>query len=736
MDIEVTSPDGSAATFPQGAPTSAMQAALAGVYGGPQTAGVALAQLSDPQTPASAQFQPDASLAPLPPGGGYGPIADAAQTAARPSLNALAADPTPVWNGKLALLSHARAVRDAAGEMAGSMLDAGVSPALAGLAADPDTGEWGLPKSLDDVTGSPPTAATWLGLYNTLPSLMETAPWTGAVLPDGDSPLNANIAKIAGHLSSAFVGDPDTGEGGAIPGYGQVLNQFGDHFSIRAAHDAMSGALFSSDPSFNAAWASAQTPAEQAAARTAIAGDINDRLQSGRILPGQLGSPDTQSRLATAFGTDGAQTIAGQAEDILAHRYASPAGDKAPSAPAVTAPPTPALAIGAQPLTPTTPIAASLVQGFDPGGIASSLRPAGGGHGDSGLRQGRSDPSAPLRGPLLAPPQGQLPGGDRYAEGGDGARPLLDANGNPEIVITGRRQTLINPVTPIPSQSGPGGFLGAVNGFGHALEQFAYPDSVGFYRRQYHSIPLTPAQLAPVRQEEAEQHAREHAYSLSPSGIGLGTPVAASALLLGAAAADAAPLLVGGAQALGSAALRFVNHPLAVAGAILATRLAHGALTGADPGIEPPVDVPDPADIERYVSGLFSKATPTSKAHNLFEIEQTGPLNYRVVSRNAQVYVDGYTGSAIDEAKFVGNAGSSPFVDGSRVPDLVKALVLQKQQRQFQRLGAIIADPDVPFNKINVLTNHPAAVPYFRNLMDLYSIPGSVTVVPTAIPFK
>jgi hypothetical protein len=79
MDIEVAGPDGSATAFAQWPPTSAMPAAMAGLLSGPPPAGAALAQLSDPQAPpAAGQLQPDPSLAPLPPGGGYGPIADAA----------------------------------------------------------------------------------------------------------------------------------------------------------------------------------------------------------------------------------------------------------------------------------------------------------------------------------------------------------------------------------------------------------------------------------------------------------------------------------------------------------------------------------------------------------------------------------------------------------------------------------------------------------------------------------
>jgi hypothetical protein len=51
MSIEVMGPDGSSVLFPEGTPTSTMQTAMAKVYGAPQTAGAALAQVSDPEAP-------------------------------------------------------------------------------------------------------------------------------------------------------------------------------------------------------------------------------------------------------------------------------------------------------------------------------------------------------------------------------------------------------------------------------------------------------------------------------------------------------------------------------------------------------------------------------------------------------------------------------------------------------------------------------------------------------------
>jgi hypothetical protein len=47
---------------------------------------------------------------------------------------------------------------------------------------------------------------------------------------------------------------------------------------------------------------------------------------------------------------------------------------------------------------------------------------------------------------------------------------------------------------------------------------------------------------------------------------------------------------------------------------------------------------------------------------------------------------------------------------------------------------AAIGDPRVPFRSLNVLTNEPAAVPYFQRLTDAYNILGKVKVDPANIP--
>jgi LysM repeat protein len=71
-------------------------------------------------------------------------------------------------------------------------------------------------------------------------------------------------------------------------------------------------------------------PGRTGGARAAVTGEIQDRIESGQILPGQLGAPDAQARLATLFGPDQAQAIAAKGEAAINTRLAALRDDPAP----------------------------------------------------------------------------------------------------------------------------------------------------------------------------------------------------------------------------------------------------------------------------------------------------------------------------------------------------------------------------------------------------------------------
>jgi hypothetical protein len=70
------------------------------------------------------------------------------------------------------------------------------------------------------------------------------------------------------------------------------------------------------------------------------------------------------------------------------------------------------------------------------------------------------------------------------------------------------------------------------------------------------------------------------------------------------------------------------------------------------PGM-PRFRVPSP---EVYKMSLPTVRTPTTAADNLYEIANTGPLNYQIKAGGVELWADGIMGKTIQEAKFVGNA--------------------------------------------------------------------------------
>jgi hypothetical protein len=118
------------------------------------------------------------------------------------------------------------------------------------------------------------------------------------------------------------------------------------------------------------------------------------------------------------------------------------------------------------------------------------------------------------------------------------------------------------------------------------------------------------------------------------------------------------------------------------------------------------------------------------------EVEQTGPLNYRVPAGKTTIDIDGYRGTTMLDAKFVEKPAVSPYIPDSGAPAFLRQKILKEQEWEFERYKAAIDDPAVPFNRLDVLTNEPKAVPYFESLMAQYKVPGTVKVVPTKIPQK
>ena len=136
---------------------------------------------------------------------------------------------------------------------------------------------------------------------------------------------------------------------------------------------------------------------------------------------------------------------------------------------------------------------------------------------------------------------------------------------------------------------------------------------------------------------------------------------------------------------------------------------------------------------DAYVAGLPQKRTPTGGPEDQFEIEQTGPMNYRVPAGNETFDIDGYEGNTILDAKYVGNPGRSPFIHGSKAPSFLREKIRQDQLDEFRRVKVILNDSTNPFTDFEVRTNDSSAAAYFRDLLREQGLPDRVKVVTTEV---
>lgn len=249
-------------------------------------------------------------------------MVQAGQAKAGPIYDAIRSDPAPVWNSTLQNLAQRPAIKKAIGVVTNDMLNAGQNPKAAGFRLDPDTG-WQIgpsqPGALDNIEQQP-TAATWDAVYKAMGRTVDRHPLTNAPLPDSVSAGNRGITTATADLRSALAGDPANGVAGAIPNYGQALATSGDYLSTAGAFNRARGKLMAGSVyDFNHLWNSAKTPADQAAIRSAMANDVLEATDRGRVAPGLFRSPGVQKKLSIAFG-DQAEPFINQMESDAAER--------------------------------------------------------------------------------------------------------------------------------------------------------------------------------------------------------------------------------------------------------------------------------------------------------------------------------------------------------------------------------------------------------------------------------
>jgi hypothetical protein len=187
--------------------------------------------------------------------------------------------------------------------------------------------------------------------------------------------------------------------------------------------------------------------------------------------------------------------------------------------------------------------------------------------------------------------------------------------------------------------------------------------------------------------------------------------------------------VIGGVAAVGSVARGLDAATDLGRGADAATDRGRGADSAGDlASAGRRFETPDHPDLQ----GLPTKPTPTRTPADQYEIQHTGPDNYRFRDGGEQVWADGYRASdnAILDAKYVNKPASSPFIDGSNIPPKIRAKILTKIEDEFRRYSEVINDPATAPQRIEVITNSEAARPFFERLLAQYNIPGRVVVAP------
>ena len=137
----------------------------------------------------------------------------------------------------------------------------------------------------------------------------------------------------------------------------------------------------------------------------------------------------------------------------------------------------------------------------------------------------------------------------------------------------------------------------------------------------------------------------------------------------------------------------------------------------------PKFKVPSP---EVFKMSLRTMPTPMGSPANLFEIANTGTLNYQIKAGGVEFWADGIIGTTIQESKFLANAERSPFILESNIPQFLRNKILGDVDGEFARMARIIADPTNPLMNVEIITNDPRANQFFLDLLKKHCIDGRV----------
>ena len=82
------------------------------------------------------------------------------------------------------------------------------------------------------------------------------------------------------------------------------------------------------------------------------------------------------------------------------------------------------------------------------------------------------------------------------------------------------------------------------------------------------------------------------------------------------------------------------------------------------------------------------------------------------------------------EAKYIGNPEASPYIPGSTAPQFIRDQIIGQFRDELKRYGDIIADPNNPLTKLDVIINNQGAKEFIESLLREFNIPGQVIIKP------
>jgi hypothetical protein len=97
----------------------------------------------------------------------------------------------------------------------------------------------------------------------------------------------------------------------------------------------------------------------------------------------------------------------------------------------------------------------------------------------------------------------------------------------------------------------------------------------------------------------------------------------------------------------------------------------------------------------------------------------------------ARIWADGvsHLDAHLVEVKPIKDAATSPFIEGSKCPEVIRAKIRKEVSDEFERYAAILKDSEMPAAGLEVITNNTEAADHFASLMNRLDIPGRVRVI-------